>query len=431
MIGEDQVVPDGLLRTPRSHAGHVSCSAGRTRRFVLSIRAVASRALPFTRRLFARLAFCLSASLSLASGPCWAQTESQVQYIYDAARNLIQVTRSNVPAQPDLTVSNLAVGAIIFNANGSYGIPVTFQVNNIGFATATATWYDRGYLSSSSVLHDTDQALGGYNTRSTNLAAGASYSVSATFTTTTTTASGIYRLIVKADGGTTASGQYSPTGANVVVESNEANNMQSVVVNLSNKPDLTVSTASFGAITVNQAGAYSFPVTWTVANIGVASAGPSWFDVGYLSSDATLDNADAVVGSLAHAAALAAGASYTTSATYPTTTATAPGIYTVFVKADGMGGGFGGTNTDAGHVAEGSEANNTLGLSITLPAKPDLIVSNASYGAITVNQGGAYTFPVTWTVTNICCAAARRRRRSGPTWVTYRRMQRWTTPMPR
>jgi len=52
------------------------------------------------------------------------------------------------------------------------------------------------------------------------------------------------------------------------------------------------------------------------------------------------------------------GASYTASGAYTTLTTTTPGIYTLFVKADGKGGGLGGTNTDNGAVAEVNEANN-------------------------------------------------------------------------
>ena len=136
----------------------------------------------------------------LASCPSWGQTQSRVQYTYDAAGNLIQVTRSAVTPKPDLAITNLAVGVISFNANGSFNVPVTFQVNNIGTSAALATWYDSGYLSATALLTACDQALGGYNTRTINLPVGANYSVSTTFTTTTTTAAGNYTLIVKADG---------------------------------------------------------------------------------------------------------------------------------------------------------------------------------------------------------------------------------------
>src|SRR5262249_50724201 len=161
------------------------------------------------------------------------------------------------------------------------------------------------------------------------------------------------------------------------------------------------------AITVNQSGAYVFPVTFTVNNIGGAAAQASgqapWNDVAYLSSDGTLDNADVVVGYVSRLTPLAAGGSYTVSFTAITATTTGPGNYTLFVKADGRGSGAwgGGQPTDNGFVAEPNESNNTQSLAITLPTKPDLTVSNASFGAITVKQNGAYMFPVTFTVNNL------------------------------
>ena len=340
----------------------------------------------------------------LSANHAWAQSQSQFQYIYDAAGSVTQITRSDVTPKPDLTISNVSVGAITANINGSYNIPVTFQVNNIGNATAAATWYDRGYLSASAVLHDADQVLGSYNTRGTNLNASANYTVATTFTTSTTTAAGNYYLILKADGGVSATGQYSPTGANYVAEANETNNTQAVAIALpaSPKADLTVTNGAMGAVGVNQNGTYSIPVTFQVNNVGNGAAAAPWYDQGYLSADATLDNSDAnLSGFHAQGSALAAGASYPVSTTFTTGTTTAPGNYTLFIKADGHGSLVGGSNTDNGNVAESSEANNTQALLITLPARPDLTVSNASVGAVTVNQNGTYNFPVTFTVTNI------------------------------
>jgi len=344
-----------------------------------------------------------------AAGPSWGQTQAQIQYVYDAAGNLIQVTKSVLTPQPDLTISNLAVGVITVNGNGSFNIPVTFQVNNIGTSSATATWYDRGYLSANTVLHDTDPPLGGFNTRATNLAVASSYSVSATFTTSTTTTAGNYTLIVKADGGA-GQAQYSPTGPNFVPESNETNNTQSAAINLpaNPKPDLAVSNAIVGAIAVSQSGSYSVPVTYTVTNVGALSAVPSWFDLVYLSSDGVLDDADQnLSGYYWRNTALAAGASYTVTTTYTSAAATTPGNYTLFIKADGRGTAVGfGTNTDTGAVTEGNETNNVQALPLTLPTKADLVVSNVSVGAITVSQNGAYGVPVTYTVTNAGGAAA-------------------------
>jgi hypothetical protein len=147
--------------------------------------------------------------------------------------NNTQALSITLLVKPDLTVSNLTVGKIVKNGNGSYNIPVTFQVNNVGgsaaYANSSWVWWDRGYLSTDAVLNDTDPLLTGNNMRTTSLAAGANYSVSLTFTTSTTTAPGNYSLIVKADGGS-GTGQYAPTGPNVIAEADETNNTASVTV---------------------------------------------------------------------------------------------------------------------------------------------------------------------------------------------------------
>jgi len=364
---------------------------------------IGHRTLSILQRLLSSTLACIVAELSFATAPALGQTATQMQYFYDAAGNLVQVTRTPTTPQPDLTVTKLAIGAISANANLSYNIPVTFQVNNVGTATAAATWYDRGYLSANSTLHDTDQALGGYNTRTTNLAVVGSYAVTATFTTSTTTPAGNYTLIVKADGGA-GTGQFSSTGANNVAESNELNNIQTAVIALpaNPKPDLAISNVSVGSITTSQAGAYKILATYTVTNLGVMTAKPNWYDLAYLSADATLDTADQNLGGYTlRNTLLAAGASYMQSTTFTTTVATAPGNYTLFVKADGHGPTVGGINTDNGALAESNEANNIQALTLALPSKPDLAISNVSVGAITISRAGAYNIPVTYTVTNV------------------------------
>jgi len=358
-------------------------------------------------------------ALTLLSTALRAEPQAGIQYTYDAAGNLTGAMRTASGNKPDLTVSDLSVGVITAVGNGSFSFPVTFQVHNVGGAPAAASWYDRGYLSASPTLHDPDQVLSGSVLHGTTLAAGSGYVVNAIFTTSTTTAIGNWYLVVKADGGASASGQYSATGPNYVDEDNEFNNTQALRINLpaTPKPDLTVSSGSIGAITVNQNGSYSFPISFQVKNVGSSSATPTWYDVAYLASNGVLDNSSVnISGYHPQSTVLASGSSYTATTTFSTGTSAVPGTYTLFIKADGRGPAIGlGTNTDNGYVAEADEGNNAQALPITLPVKPDLAVSNASVGAVTVRQDGAYTFSVSFTVTNIGGATAQ------PTWydVTY------------
>jgi hypothetical protein len=133
----------------------------------------------------------------------------------------------------DLAISGLTVGTISSISGGGYNIPVTFTVTNVGTSAATATWYDYGYLSTNGVLDNSVKVLGGNNTRTTNLAAGASYVVNTTLTTSAATAAGNYTLFVKTDGGwTTGSGPSAITGSGYVTETSETNNVASVAVTL-------------------------------------------------------------------------------------------------------------------------------------------------------------------------------------------------------
>jgi hypothetical protein len=375
---------DGVVQRPLRH----------------TLRSAQARWAP--RRLLLLGTYLLGAWLLTVPLPAQAQAQSEIQYTYDAAGNVIGVTRTSAP-KPDLTVTNLSVGIITAVGNGSFSFPVAYQVNNVGSTTAVASWYDRGYLSGSATLHDTDQVLGGSTTHSTNLAAGAGYTVNTIFTTSTTTIPGTWTLIVKADGGTSSSGQYTPTGPNYVDEFNEFNNSQAVTINLpaNPKPDLTVSNLAVGAMTVNQNGSYNIAATFQINNIGSTSANPTWYDRGYLSSDAVLQDADQILGSYnTRSATLSSAASYTASITFTTSASTPAGSTYLIVKADGGNGTGQYAPTGANYVAEGNEANNAQALSITLPVKPDLAVSNASVGAITMNQNGSYSFPISWTVTN-------------------------------
>lgn len=335
--------------------------------------------------------------------PAFGQTVPQIQYTYDAAGNLTGITRGTA-AKPDLNVSNVVVGTISANLDNSFNIPLTFQVNNVGSVTASPTWYDRGYLSTTPSLTDTAQVLAGFNTRATSLAAGANYAVNATFRTSTTTAPGNYTLFVKADGGTAASGQFSATGANVVDEWYESNNTVSVPLTLpaNLKADLTVSSLALGAITVNQNGSYSIPATFQVNNVGTNPAYATWYDRGYLSTDAMLNDTDQVLsGANTRATNLAVGANYPVSLTFVTSASTAPGAYTLFARADGgaSSGQYGPTGSN--YVPELSETNNVEGVSVTLPGKPDLTVSNLVVGTLGITQSGSYTIPVTFQVNNI------------------------------
>jgi len=313
-----------------------------------------------------------------------------------------------LPAQlPDLSVTTASLGSVSVNQNGTYSLPVTYTVTNTGGATANAPWYDLAYLSADSTLDNADTNLSVFALHGSSLAVGSSYTLTTTYTANAATAPGSYTLLFKTDGHGATVGAGTNTDAGGVAESNEANNTFGMPVTLPSRPDLQITSATAGSIIVNQNGSYTIPVTYTVANAGGSAAQPSWYDLGYLSADGTLDNADVSLSGFAnHNSALAAGGTYTATANFTTSTTTSAGAYTVFVKADGHASNVGGTNTDNGNLVEVSESNNAASLAVTLPARPDLQISNTSVGTVTHNANGSYSFPITYTVTNIGGAPA-------------------------
>jgi YD repeat-containing protein len=133
---------------------------------------------------------------------------------------------------PDLTVSGVTppANAIGPNGNGSYSIPLSFTINNIGSSPAQPGWYDRVYLSSDAVLDASDASLSSI-WRSTALAAAGSYTLNPTVTAAATTAPGEYYLIVVADG----------SGSGSLAEADETNNAQvsAARVTLGNEGDFS------------------------------------------------------------------------------------------------------------------------------------------------------------------------------------------------
>jgi len=297
---------------------------------------------------------------------------------------------------PDLAISGLTAGAPIANSDGSFTIPVTYTVTNIGAVSAQSGWYDMGYLSADATLDNADfsNSYLGYHSA---LAPGESYTVTASFATSTTVARGNYTLFVKTDGLNPSYGGTN-TDNGRLDETDETNNVASVAVLLS-KPDLAISGLTAGAPIANSDGSFTIPVTYTVTNTGIIPVWPGWYDMAYLSTDAVLDNADFSNSYLGYHSALAQGASYTVTASFTTSTTVARGNYTLFVKTDGLNPSYGGTNTDNGRLDETDETNNVASVTVSL-SKPDLAISGLTAGVPIANSDGSFTIPVTYTVTN-------------------------------
>src|SRR6185295_672262 len=193
-----------------------------------------------------------------------------------AVSGAISVTVPGV-SKPDLAVTSVSVPATL-PTGGSLAINHT--IGNGGTAAAGA-FTVRFYLSTDTALDAGDVLLGSRTL--TGLAAGASATTVSTVTLPSTVTVGTYRVLVVVD----ALGQ--------ATESDETNNM-GVSAALSVTPflpDLAVTALTFPA--AGQTGR-PLAITSTVRNGGPAAAGASTVRF-YLSSDATLDAADVLLGS--------------------------------------------------------------------------------------------------------------------------------------
>lgn len=133
-------------------------------------------------------------------------------------------------------------------------------------------------------------------------------------------------------------------------------------------PDLSLSDVSYGSLSANADGTYSIPITYTVSNIGSVTAATSWYDMAYLSTDSVLSNNDFVLSTPVHRTApLTPGASYTVTRVFKTSNSVAAGLYTVFVRADGAGGVYGGAVTAPGRIKDANASNGVASFGVTLP----------------------------------------------------------------
>ena len=132
------------------------------------------------------------------------------------ANNTTAGASIQLPALPDLEISNPSVGTITKNTNNTWNIPVTFTVTNNGGSPAQPNWTDFGYLSANGALDSSSSSIGS-TLRNTALAASASYTLTLTFVTAAV-APGSYTVFVKTDG------RSAPTASGFVAEGSETNN---------------------------------------------------------------------------------------------------------------------------------------------------------------------------------------------------------------
>jgi uncharacterized protein affecting Mg2+/Co2+ transport len=138
-------------------------------------------------------------------------------------------------ARPDLKISGLVIGTITANQDGSWFIPLSYTVTNVGTIAAQPGWNDVAYLSSNGKLDgDSVAQSGAVHNQGAVLAPGASYTVTGGWFNigNSGTVPGTYTVFVKADGHSASLGGTNTDGGSVT-ESDETNNAMGVPIVLS------------------------------------------------------------------------------------------------------------------------------------------------------------------------------------------------------
>ena len=281
----------------------------------------------------------------------------------------------NLTPPPDLEMGTITVPA---TALAGHNLTFTYTTTNAGAGgTPNDTWVDSFYLSPTAAFDSSTAISLGQQTHYGSLAVGASYTNTVT-ESVPAGLSGAYYLLAMTDSG------------NVVFEVDKSNNLgasASPIQITSMLPDLVVSSVNGPATGVPGSAVL---VTYTVTNQGAGDTGnASWQDDIYIENSETLDANATLLTSVAHSATLAAGDSYTQTATVTLPASlVALGSYNLFVVCNA---------TDS--LSESNTGNNTSSPEpITLQSgAADLQVASVTSPSTAVT-GGSVT--VSWTTDN-------------------------------
>ena len=258
-------------------------------------------------------------------------------------------------------------------------IDVSWTVENQGAGIASTNWYDRIYLSDDLVFDNSDTRLSyQWTGDETPLAAGESYTFSRSVNLPSNVAAGDRYLLVVANAN------------NAQGETTADDNIVALPISLTG-PDLQVSDVALtGTAVPNE----TVEVSWTVANLGSATAEANWSDYIYLSTDNVLDRSDyrLATASASSQTPLESNGSYALDRTVRIPRGVDPGSYYLILSADG-----------SRNQGESDETNNTFALPFEITGR-DLVVSAAA--APDAAQVGE-TVSINWTVENQGGAQAR------------------------
>ena len=301
------------------------------------------------------------------------QVDEQGAEANNRGSKAVQITLQDTP---DLLVSSVTAP----NGVAGESLTVNWTVGNSGTGQWAGNWQDAVFLSSDDKYDPGVDVLLGFALLSGVLSPGGQYNQSKVITLPDAI-EGPYFILVLTDSGKQISEYQS--GA-------ENNNCGGHPLEITwHAPNLIVAALDVAG-TANSGQGIS--TTWVMKNIGagVTRAG-SWVDRVYLSVDATLDiGSDTLLGTLAHAGELAAGASYPAQAALDVTMPNGlSGPWYLFVLADAD------NKVPEGVGEDDNEKSAPIELTLTPP--PDLKVS-----AVTAPESGfsGGTVSCGWTVNN-------------------------------
>ncbi len=280
-----------------------------------------------------------------------SQTVSETN---DADNFFYKVLNILPPPSPDLRVTHVSHP---INAFSNSDITVGWTIANQGSSTATGGWYDDIYIQMGSELNMAEAHRLARVKHNGGLAIDSSYQASATVHLPISY-SGTYNIFVVTD-------ILDSVYESIYESNNTTVSQQTIDIVMSPLSDLTVTSVNMPA---NISPRCTYPVSWTVANIGTATTEKAqWHDALYLSSTPTYSTSTSTfLKHVEHNGVIGIDSSYTRTENI-TIPAILSGSYYLIVRTDYRDSIF-----------EYLNENNNTGVS-TQPAQvllPDLVVGN-------------------------------------------------------
>ena len=290
---------------------------------------------------------------------------------------MIQI-QTYTPPPPPPGVSDLKVASIGFSTQAWAGQTHTFAwsvVNQGADPTNVSAWHDSLHLSRSTVFDRTTAIPIGSASHNSILMPQGIYSESLQLTLPAS-ASGPYYVYAVTDSGNAVN---EGTG-----EGNNVTRAASVLhISIPPPADLTISDIAVPGSGVSGEQA---TIGWTVLNQGTSAAVGQWVDSVYLSSDATWDIGDVLIGTVPHSGPVAAGGSYTASLTAELP-GVVPGDYRVIVRTDIKNNLPETTETNNSRVSSSIISTDVMQLTLGTPTSSTLSSGGKQYFKVNVPAG--------------------------------------------